>query len=406
MKRLKKLVVSLFALGLVLGPMSASAAVFTPETKSTAALLIDLNTGRVLADKNSNERLPLGSVSKLVVAYFIEEAVAKGELSWDQKIKIKPKFVEYSHDLSVATVPLEADGEYTLYDLMNATLIPSSNSASLVLADLIAGDQEKFNNMADEKLASWGIKDAKWSSASGLPVGALGPFQTDTYHEDDMNRLSAREVAIIAGRLLQDYPHVLKFNGTVSTEFPDGKGGTVTLKNTNELLQDTDYEVEGMKTGTILEYGKNLVVKTKIHGVPVLSVLLNAKPGDSETELFVSSKNMWNQATEALVAETMDAGYSLGEVKEKSADVGVVKTGLSDAHTYLLGKNEEKPSFTDVKLNTEAPITAGQKIGTATWDFTGEPDFFLPDVGTVDVSSPEDVNKANWFVRTWRAIFN
>lgn len=406
MKRFKKMMMTLFALGLVLAPMSASAAVFKPETKSSAALLIDLNTGRVLADKNSNERLPLGSVSKLVVAYFIEEAVADGKLSWDQKIKIKPKFVEYSHDLSVATVPLYSEGEYTLHDLMNATLIPSSNSASLVLADLIAGDQEKFNQMANEKLASWGIPNANWSSASGLPVGALGPFQTDTYHEDEMNRLSAREVAIIAGRLLQDHPHVLTFNGTVTAPFPDGKGGSVTLENTNKLLEDPDYDVEGMKTGTILEYGKNLVAKTKIHGVPVLSVLLNAKPADSETELFVSSKNMWNQASEALVAEIAPKGMSLGEVKEKTANIGVVKVDLADEHKYLLGKNEEKPSFTDVKLNGEAPFKAGQKIGTATWDFAGKPDFFLPEVGSVAVQATEKTDEANWFVRTWRAIFN
>lgn len=405
MKRLKKLVVSLFAVGLVLGPVSTSAAVFEPETKSTAALLIDLNSGRILADKNSNERLPLGSVSKLVVAYFIEEAVAEGKLSWDQKIKVKPKFAEYSQDMSVATVPLRVDGEYTLYDLMNATLIPSSNSASLLMADLIAEDQEKFNKMADEKLASWGIKDAKWSSASGLPVGALGPFQTDTYHEDDMNRLSAREVAIIAGRLLQDYPHVLKFNGTVSTKFPDGQGGTVTLENTNELLQDPDYKVEGMKTGTILEYGKNLVAKTSIHGVPVLSVILNAQPADSETELFVSSKGMWNQASEKLVAQTAKKGMDLGEAKVPTAGIGIAEVGLTKEHKYLLGKDEAKPGFKDVQASKEAPFKAGEEIGTATWDFTGKDEFYLPDVGTVSVSASSDTDKANWFVRTWRSIF-
>lgn len=406
MKRLKKLAVSLLAFGLFLGPMVASAAVFTPETKSTAALLVDLNTGRVLAEKDSQERLPLGSISKLVVAYFIEEAVAKGELSWDQKVKIKPKFAEYSQDTSVATVPLRTDGTYTLHDIMNAALIPSSNSASLVLADLIAGDQEKFNHMADEKLASWGIKNAHWSSASGLPVGALGPFQTKTYDEDDMNRLSAREVAIIAGRLLRDYPHVLTFNGTISTTFPDGAGGSLILHNTNELLADKDYKVEGMKTGTILKYGKNLVAKTYIHGVPVLSIILNAKPADSESEVFVSSKNLWNQASEALVAQTAEKGLAIGETKVPTAKSGTAKIALASEHKYLLGKKEAKPTFTDVKVPTEAPFKACQKIGTAKWDFAGKSDFFLPEFGTVDVAAVEQTEQANWFVRMWRAIFN
>ena len=405
MKRFKKMMM-LFALVLVLTPVSVSAAVFKPETKSSAALLIDLNTGRVLADKNSNERLPLGSVSKLLLAYFIEEAVADGKLSWDQKIEIKPKFVEYSHDLSVATVPLYSEGEYTVRDLMNATLIPSSNSATMVLADLIAGDQEKYNQMANEKLASWGIKNANWSSASGLPVGALGPFQTDAYDEDEMNRLSAREAATITGHLLQDYPHVLTFTKKVTTPFPDGKGGSVLLQNTNKLLQDPDYDVEGMKTGTILEYGNNLVAKTKIHGVPVLSVILNAKLAESTTESFTSSKNMWNQASKALVAEIVPKGMALGEVKEKTANTRAVKVGMADEQKYLLGKKEDKPSFTDVKLNSEAPFAAGQKVGTATWDFAGEPDFFLPDAGSVAVQATENTDEANWFVRTWRAIFN
>lgn len=406
MKRLKQITMVFMTMLMVLGPASASAAVFTPETSSTSALLVDLNTGRIVAEKNSEERLPLGSVSKLVVAYFIEEAVAEGKLSWDQKIKIKPKLAEYSHDMSVATVPLYVDGEYTLEDLMNATLLPSSNSASLVLADLIAGDQEKFNEMANEKLASWGIPDAKWSSASGLPVGALGPFQTDTYHEDDMNRLSAREVAIIAGRIMQDYPHMLTFNGKITEQFPDGKGGQVTLENTNELLKDKDYKVEGMKTGTILEYGKNLVAKTSIHGVPVLSVVLNARPAESETEVFTTSKGMWNQASKKLKAETLNKGTHVGDVKDNEAASGNVSVGLAQDEKFLIGVKEDAPKFNDVKLSAEVPYKAGETIGSAKWQFSEQSDTYLPGVGTVKVMAEDDVDQANWFVRTWRAIFN
>ncbi|AIG66067.1 D-alanyl-D-alanine carboxypeptidase family protein [Weissella tructae] len=405
MRRLKQAVMVLMAMVMVLGSTSASAAVFTPETSSTAALLVDLNTGRIVAEKNGDERLPLGSVSKLVVAYFIEEAVAEGKLSWDQKIKIKPKLAEYSHDMSVATVPLYVDGEYTLEDLMNATLLPSSNSASLVLADLIAGDQEKFNEMANEKLASWGIPDANWSSASGLPVGALGPFQTDTYHEDDMNRLSAREVAIIAGRIMQDYPHMLTFNGKITEQFPDGKGGYVKLENTNELLKDKEFKVLGMKTGTILEYGKNLVAKTSIHGVPVLSVVLNARPADSETEVFTTSKNMWHQASAQLKAETLDRGTTVSDVKDNQAAAGQASVSLAKKQSFLLGVQEDMPKFDDVKLTSEVPYKAGETIGSAKWQFSTKSDNYLPGVGTVKVMTDEDVEPANWFVRTWRSIF-
>jgi len=414
MKRWKRIVVSFVALGLVgttatsvMTPrVTAASTVFEPKTKSTAALLVDLNSGRILGDKNGSQRLPLGSVSKLVVAYFIEEAVKQGKLSWDQKIKIKPKFAEYSHDMSVATVPLRTDGVYTLKDIMNAALIPSSNSASLILADLIAGNQKKFNEMADAKLASWGIPDAKWSSASGLPVGALGPFKTNDYDEDDMNRLSAREAAIIAGRLLTDYPHVLTFNSKVSAQFPDGKGGYLTIDNTNELLKDSDYKVEGMKTGTILEYGKNLVAKTYIHGVPVLSVILNAMPAESETEVFVSSKKMWNQASDALVAHTLPKGTDVGSVKANNAKSGTVEGMLAENQRILLGRHEAVPTFDNFKLDVEAPYKANQEIGTSKWHFGADAESYLPDAGTVRVMTKDSVEEANWFVRMWRSIFN
>lgn len=401
MKRFKKRMVSLFTFWMVLGCVSASAAVFTPDTAGQAALLVDLNTGRVLADKNGDERLPIASLSKMLVAYFVEEAISKGDLIWDQKIDLKPEYLEYSQNLEVSNVPLDEDETYTVKDMMTAMMLPSSNSATVILADLIAGDVEKYNAMADKKLASWGIKNARWSSSTGIPVGALGPFEPKGFIEDDANSLSAREIAIVASHLLHDYPEILELTSETSAEFPQKAEEGETLENTNKLLSDSDYTVKGLKTGSLPESGKSLVSTTTIKGVPVLSVVLNA-PADND-EVFTTSKDLWKQADDALEAQVMKKGTEAKNVTHNAAEDGVVSVSVGADKSYLLGKKETKPTIKDEKLTSDVPYKAGQKVGTASWHFEHE-DSLLSDIDTIDLQSDADVSKANWFVRAWRNI--
>lgn len=403
MKRFKKRLVSLFAFWMVLGSISVSAAVFTPDIESQAALLVDLNTGRVLADKNGEERVPIASLSKMLVAYFIEEAVSKGDLSWDQPVELNPKLLEYSQDLEVSNIPLHKDEKYTVKDIMTAMMLPSSNSATVILADLVAGDVAKYNTMANKKLASWGIKDANWSSSTGLPVGALGPFEPTGFVEDDANSLSARETAVVAGHLLHDYPEILDLTSETSAEFPKGSEDAEALENTNKLLSDTDYTVKGLKTGSLPDSGKSLVSTTTIKGVPVLSVVLNAPADVDEEEVFTSSKELWEQAYDSLDAKTMQKGTKLADVPDKNAETGSVSVSVGTEKAYLLGKKETEPVLKNANLTSEVPYKAGQNVGHASWDFSDN-DSLLTEFDQIDLQSDEDVSKANWFVRTWRGI--
>lgn len=340
----------------------------------------------------------------MLLAYFVEESVAKGDLAWDQVLEIDDKYITYSRDMSVSNIPLKKGVNYTLTDMLNAAMVPSSNSAAAYLAELIAGDVASYNKLANEKLASWGIKDVDWVSASGLPAGALGPFETHTHPENSVTKLTAREVGVIATRLVKDYPHILEITSQSSVKFPRSGDAGETLTNTNQLLTDSDYKVSGLKTGSLPEYGRSLVTKTEIHGVPVISVVLGVDFND-KAGVFTTSKDMWNQATEQLAVKKLGKGDVFGTVPVKIAKSGEIETAFNQNLTYLGAKDEGKVQVKQVHLNTEVPAKAGDVIGQAAYTFPGDHDVLLPELTTFNVQTNDDVTKANWIIQSWRNMF-
>lgn len=327
-----------------------------------------------------------------------------GDLAWDQVLEIDDKYINYSRDMSVSNIALKENVDYTLTDMMNAALVPSSNSATVYLAELVAGDSVAYNKKANEKLASWGIENADWSSASGLPVGALGPFETNTHEQDTVNRLTSREVGIIAARLVHDYPHILEITSQEAVRFPESNPNAELLVNTNKLLSDVDYQVDGLKTGSLPEYGRNLVTKTEIHGVPVISVVLGAAANNKDV-VFNTTKSLWQQAAERLEANTLKKGDVFDVVSVKEAESGEIKAAFNQNVMYLGAKDEAEPSIKQVNLNTQVPAKGGEVIGKAKLNFSGDNDVLWQELSTFNVQTNTDVQRANWFVRTWRNIF-
>ena len=411
----KQMMAGLMAAGVLASVgTSASAALVDPGLQSTkAGVVVDAQTGQVIADQNGTERLPIASTTKLITMYMVKEAIKSGKISLSQKVKVPEDIAAFSQDLSVANTPMTAEKTYTVQQLIDAMMVPSSNGAALLLANLLGGSQAKFEKMMEAKLESWGIAGVKIYSPSGLTNGDMKKFKDASAEDDVENEMSARELAVVARRLVVDFPDVLKTAQQKTVEFPAVSGGTETMNNTNELLGNETFDLNwlGLKTGTTPNAGGNFVGVTKIQGRPVVSVVLNSGDNADAAAKFNATLTMVKKADDAVKVQKVASGLKPAKntVSVLTAKDGKVSYKTKGTASFFVPAGESATTkAVNVKLSKKvtAPLKQNEKLGTAQLEssFAAVNDWLTgaPEVELVSVSEEA---RANWFATTWRGMF-
>ena len=411
----KQMMAGLMAAGVLASVgTSASAALVDPGLQSTkAGVVVDAQTGQVIADQNGTERLPIASTTKLITMYMVKEAIKSGKISLSQKVKVPEDIAAFSQDLSVANTPMTAEKTYTVLQLIDAMMVPSSNGAALLLANLLGGSQAKFEKMMEAKLESWGIAGVKIYSPSGLTNGDMKKFKDASAEDDVENEMSARELAVVARRLVVDFPDVLKTAQQKTVEFPAVSGGTETMNNTNELLGNETFDLNwlGLKTGTTPNAGGNFVGVTKIQGRPVVSVVLNSGDNADAAAKFNATLTMVKKADDAVKVQKVASGLKPAKntVSVLTAKDGKVSYKTKGTASFFVPAGESATTkAVNVKLSKKvtAPLKQNEKLGTAQLEssFAAANDWLTgaPEVQLVSVSEEA---RANWFATTWRGMF-
>ncbi|MBA5933630.1 D-alanyl-D-alanine carboxypeptidase [Weissella confusa] len=411
----KQMMAGLMAAGVLASVgTSASAALVDLGLQSTkAGVVVDAQTGQVIADQNGTERLPIASTTKLITMYMVKEAIKSGKISLSQKVKVPEDIAAFSQDLSVANTPMTAEKTYTVQQLIDAMMVPSSNGAALLLANLLGGSQAKFEKMMEAKLESWGIAGVKIYSPSGLTNGDMKKFKDASAEDDVENEMSARELAVVARRLVVDFPDVLKTAQQKTVEFPAVSGGTETMNNTNELLGNETLDLNwlGLKTGTTPNAGGNFVGVTKIQGRPVVSVVLNSGDNADAAAKFNATLTMVKKADDAVKVQKVASGLKPAKntVSVLTAKDGKVSYKTKGTASFFVPAGESATTkAVNVKLSKKvtAPLKQNEKLGTAQLEssFAAANDWLTgaPEVELVSVSEEA---RANWFATTWRGMF-
>ncbi|MBJ7641303.1 D-alanyl-D-alanine carboxypeptidase [Weissella confusa] len=411
----KQMMAGLMAAGVLASVgTSASAALVDSGLQSTkAGVVVDAQTGQVIADQNGTERLPIASTTKLITMYMVKEAIKSGKISLSQKVKVPEDIAAFSQDLSVANTPMTAEKTYTVLQLIDAMMVPSSNGAALLLANLLGGSQAKFEKMMEAKLESWGIAGVKIYSPSGLTNGDMKKFKDASAEDDVENEMSARELAVVARRLVVDFPDVLKTAQQKTVEFPAVSGGTETMNNTNELLGNETFDLNwlGLKTGTTPNAGGNFVGVTKIQGRPVVSVVLNSGDNADAAAKFNATLTMVKKADDAVKVQKVASGLKPAKntVSVLTAKDGKVSYKTKGTASFFVPAGESATTkAVNVKLSKKvtAPLKQNEKLGTAQLEssFAAANDWLTgaPEVELVSVSEEA---RANWFATTWRGMF-
>jgi D-alanyl-D-alanine carboxypeptidase (penicillin-binding protein 5/6) len=343
------------------------------ELKAKGAVLIDCNSGVVLQEKNSNEKLPLASVTKVMSMLLIMEAVDSGKLTYDTKVTVS----DHSYRMGGSQVWLEPGEIFTVHELLQAVAIRSANDATVALAEAVAGSEEAFVSMMNDRAQELGMKNTHFLDCSGL---------TDNGHYS-----SAYDIALMSRELLLNHPDITKYTTTWQAKFRENTPGKkpVALDNTNKLVHYYEGTV-GLKTGYTDVAGHCLSASAVRNGQQLIAVVLGEP--DSNTR-FAEARKLLDYGFANFETTLVNSkGEEVQPVEVKKGLQPQINAVYKQDVKLLLKKGEKGKIERKLKLaeNLTAPVAKGQKIGEIIYMISGN------EVGTADLVASNDVQKASF----------
>ncbi|WP_419956229.1 D-alanyl-D-alanine carboxypeptidase family protein [Neobacillus niacini] len=347
MKRyISLLVIVLLVTSLWIPSVSAEEKQSTDITENVrSAILIERDTGQILYEKNSNEELPPASMTKIMTMLLIMEAIDQGKLKWDESVRTS----EYAASMGGSQIFLEPGEEMTVKQMLQGIAIGSGNDASVAVAEKIAGSEEAFVDMMNNKVKELGLKNTVFKNTTGLP--GSGHYS------------SAHDMAIMAKELLK-YEDITKFTGMYEAYLRENTDKKFWLVNTNKLVRFYPG-VDGLKTGFTGEAKYCLTATAQKDGMRVIAVVFGA-PTSKERNAQVTK--MLNYAFAQYQTHPM---FKRNEVisnahvnKGKDKKVEAVTSEPLSLLTKKGEKTEDVTRKVKINKNLNAPIKKGDKVGT------------------------------------------
>lgn len=335
-----------------------------------SAILIDSASGKVLFEKNADEKLAPASMTKLGSMLMIMEAIDNGNFKLDDKVTIS----EDAANMGGSQVFLEAGEVYTVHDLLKGVAIASGNDAVVALAEKVAGSQGEFVEMMNKRFKEIGAKNTNFVNAHGLD--AEGHYST------------ARDMSIIAQELLK-HEKILEYT-SIYEEYLEKNDGTKTwLVNTNKLVRFYNG-VDGLKTGYTTTAGYCLTATAKKDNFRLISVVMGEETSENRSSDTVKLLNYGFNTYKINTIKTQDE--ILGKVRVEGGKNDYANIVLLEDATELLKNTDEVNEYKfNLKVNKiKAPVKHGDIVGSAeVIDQDGNI------IDEVDVTVKEDVKKAN-----------
>lgn len=364
MKKILLIIMSFFVLNLnVLAEED-----FAPNGKS--AILVDNLSGKVLYEKNADEKLAPASMTKLASMLMIMEAIDNGNLKFEDKVTIS----EEAANMGGSQVFLQAGEVYTVYDLLKSVAIASGNDAVVALAEKIGGSQSGFIDMLNKRLKEIGATNTNFVNAHGLD--AEGHYST------------ARDMSIIARELLK-HPKILEFTSIYEEYLEKNDGSRIWLVNTNKLVRFYDG-VDGLKTGFTKTAGYCLTATASKNNFRLISVVMGEDTSENRSSDTVKMLNYGFNTFKINIIKTK--GESLGKVRVERGKQDKANIVLLNDATEILKNTDPVTEYSfNLKVNKiKAPVKVGDIVGTAEIiDSEGNI------VDEVDVTVEKDIKKAN-----------
>ena len=372
---------------LILLPVTALAAPLEEGAPMTltapSAILLEADTGAVIFEKNADERRPVASITKLMTLLLALEKLDEGSMTLEDKITVSPAAAGQPGSQAF----LDAYAVYPLKDILKATIIASANDGAVALAEYIAGTEDGFVTLMNQKAEDLGLENTHYVNCTGLPA--------------DGQYTCARDVAAISREVVK-HPTYFTYSSTWLDSLTHPSGRTTDLTNTNRLVRFYK-DCDGLKTGSTSEAKYCLSATAERNGMRLIAVVLGVP--NSQTR-FDEARAMMDYGF---------ANYSHVQVARMGDLVGVqvpVKLGARDEVDVSLGSGlslllrngrQSELSFeTHLPEFLTAPVEVGEPLGTVQVLLAGRPIAELPAVAAYSVRLPGLLEGFFRLLENWR----
>nr|WP_231891299.1 D-alanyl-D-alanine carboxypeptidase family protein [Paenibacillus swuensis] len=363
------------------GPKPAGSLDLAPN--ATSAVLMDASTGTIIYEKNGAEKRPPASITKIMTMLLIMEALDRAEIKLTDKVSTS----ENAASMGGSQIFLEPGEEMTVDDMLKGIAMASGNDASVAMAEKLAGSEEAFVQLMNERAKQLGMNNTNFVNANGLPASN--------------HYTSAHDIALMSKELLK-HEEITKYTSSYQDYLRKDSEKPFWLVNTNKLVRFYSG-ADGLKTGYTSEAKFCLSATAKRDQFRIIAVVLG-EPNTKIRNNEVSKMFDWGfaQYTNFPIFKKGDA---LGMVKIEKGDVKQVELKAKQDYSVLLKKGDNNKTIRhELKLMPElkAPLTAGQPIGKLTVYKENKM------IAEFDVESPVNIRKAGWwtlFKRTAAKMF-
>lgn len=351
------------------------------DISSKSAILMDVSSGQIIYEKDSHQKLPPASVTKVMTMLLIVEALENNKIKLDDSVQIS----DNASSMGGSQIFLEAGEMQNVDTLLKGIAVASANDACVAMAEYIGGSVEGFVDMMNKRAKELGMKDTNFVNTNGLPV--------------DNHYTTAYDIALMSRELLK-HDMITKYLTTWMDNVVVGKKkSTVGLANTNKLIKHYSGAT-GVKTGFTNEAKYCLSASAKRDNTHLVSVTLGA---ETTQERFKDATNLLNYGfANYETVNLIKKDSKVTDIKLDKADEEKVDIVCKDDLNLLIKKGENK-DFTK-KINISKDIKLPIKKG----DDIGKLEVYQKDklVGSVELISTKDINKAGYFKMLERIINN
>ena len=380
------LVCTLAAAALLISTFASAQALQPPEVAARQYILMDLTTGQTLAERDADTPTDPASLTKLMTAYIVFGALRDKKLTLEQPVAVSVRaWNERKGDPSLMFI--DTTMRPTVEELLHGMIVQSGNDASVALAEAVGGTHENFTAMMNRQAQAWGLKNTSFKNVTGM--GESG------------HKSSARDVGVIASRVIRDFPQYYRYYSIKEWTY-----NKIRQDNRNLLLR-RDPTVDGMKTGFTDAAGYCLVASAA-RDYPnlgpgnkrrLLSVVLGAGSREGRANESQKLLNWGYQAFDPV--KLFDAGKPLATPEVWKGKESQAKLGSEAAVVIAVPRGEADKLKTTVERTEPlvAPLAKGQRVGTIkVTTAAGAP------VAEVPLVVLEAIEQAGIFGRAWDAI--
>lgn len=368
--------IAAMSLGLI-SLSTAHAAIEQPEQDNSAYILMDYDTGTILAQKNANQPFPPASMTKMMTSYLIEQSLLKGTLKENDMVLMTPDaWCKGSSEESCMYVPVNQKAP--VIDMLKGIIIQSGNDAAKAMAQHMAGSETAFADLMNEEAKKVGMTNTHFVNATGMPA--------------DGHQASPHDMAKLAQAIIKNSS---KYYPLYSQK--EFKYNNITQGNRNALLF-TDPTVDGLKTGHTENAGYCLTASSKRGDMRLISVIMGSKSAQKRAD---ESRQLLDWGFGHFATKiAAPAKQSFGKVPVNFGQADSVEVMTANNLQVLLPKIQQEKVTTQVELPTkvDAPLKQGQQVGNVYAILDGKK------VASVPLVAQSAVEEAGFFKRLWQHV--